>query len=185
MKKILFLLLTISVFSSCLQTRYVTEQYIKTNKQNHIPGDFSEIKLYSIYQGFTKSSPRSYIELTGYKYENEKKLVIATDRYYKARKKYSGDNTVIVDIDFIDLDVEQCKDIVKNFKILQGKLRKSKPKMNETIYQDYTVTDDLYISFSKTKLNKNPIEISLWIKDEKFTIPTDLIIERIEKFIEY
>lgn len=187
MKKLFFLFFVtlIIIFSSCMQTRYVTEKYIKKNIEIHNPGKFSSIKLYSIYKGFTDKSQNSYLELTGYKYEDKKELVIAADKYFKARSKYLGDNTTIVEIVFIELNIEQCKSIVENHKILLNKIKEVKPKRNEVVYQDYSVSDDLFISFRKKKGHGNPTILNLWIQGDKFSINSDLIIDNFEKFLEY
>src|SRR5690606_2072376 len=113
---ILFVVLAAVSFSSCMQTRYLTEKYIKTNIEQHKVNEFSSIRTYTIFKGATVGGS-TYLELTGYKYASKKALVIGTDDYYAARKKFKEDQTMVANIAYIELNAEQCKAILDNYKV--------------------------------------------------------------------
>ncbi len=102
-----------------------------------------------------------------------------------ARKKFQGDNAIIADITYIELTLAQCKSILENYKVLQDKIKKEKPKMNEEIYHDYTVSDDLFISYRKSSGSSSVTYIAFWVKGEKYRVSTIVIMKRLEKFINY
>jgi hypothetical protein len=185
MRKILTITAFLTIMlSSCMQTRYITEKQIKNNIENHKENEFSTIRTYTVFKG-TSYGRGSYLELTGYKYDNKKALIIGADKYYMARKKFQGDNTVIADITYIELTLSQCKSILENYKVLQDKINKEKPKMNEEIYHDYTVSDDLFISYRKSSGSSSVTYIDFWIKGEKYRVSTITIMKKLEKFINY
>jgi len=72
------LLGTVALLTSCENTRYTTEWFIKNKLEQHSVGETSTIRTYSIYQGFSlgNKTSKSYIEFTGCKYNNTKKLVV-------------------------------------------------------------------------------------------------------------
>ncbi|MFY7861790.1 MAG: hypothetical protein ACOVP5_06135 [Chitinophagales bacterium] len=183
-KFLLSLILLPMIFSACMETRYITEKYIKTKIENHNEGEYSTINTYSIYKGTTYNES-AYIELTGYKYANNKALVIGADRYYKARENFNGDQTIIAEITYIELSLEQCKDILTNYKVLLDKLENEKPKRSEEIYHDFTVSKDLFISYRKSSGASILGFIDLWIQGEKYSIATFTLIDKLNKFINY
>lgn len=186
MKRTILLSVILYVFllTGCMNTRYITQRYIKTNIETHEVGKFSTIKTYTIFKGIPYGVGM-YLELTGYKYANKKALVIGADKYYLARKKYNGDKTVIAEITYIELSLDQCKDIMTNYKILLEKMKVEKPKINEEIFQDYTVSKDLFISYRIAQGHTTASYIDLWIKGDKFRISTKLITDKLNKFINY
>ena len=186
MKKIILLhsVLLTFVLTGCMQSRYITEKYIKTKIENHNEGEFSNIKTYTIFKG-NPYGGGAYIELTGYKYANSKALVLGAYKYNIARQQFKGDRTVITDITYIELSMAQCKDIVTNYKILQDKIKTEKPKMSEKIYHDYTVSKDLFISYGKSSGSSTKTYIDFWIQGEKYRLSTRTIIKKLNKFINY
>ncbi len=186
MKSYLLLSFGISMIllSGCLQTRYITERYIKTNIENHKEGNFSSIKTYSIFQGASISGG-SYLELTGYKNGSTKGLVIGADKIYAARQKFKGDQTLLANITFVELSLAQCKSILDKYKLLQEKIKLEKPIINEEIYSDYTVSKDLFISFKISKINRSVTFIDFWIDGEKYHVSTKTIMKKLNKFINY
>ncbi len=186
MKKQLFFSVIILFFilSGCMQSRYITEKYIKTKIEKHIEGEFSSIKTYTIFKGVSYGGG-AYLELTGYKYASKKALILGADKYYLARQKFKDDQTVIADITYIELSLAQCKSIVDNYQILLDKIKEEKPKMNEEIYHDYTVSDNLFISFRKTMGNSSKSYINFWINGEKYIISTNKIMNKLKKFLSY
>lgn len=172
------------LLSSCLQTRYITEREIKNKIESHKENEFSTIRTFTVFKGLSHGGS-SYLELTGYRYNNQKGLIIGADRYYSARKKFQGDNTVIADITYLELTLIQCKAILENYKILQDRIQKEKPKMNEEIYHDYTVSNDLFISYRKRQGSSSSTYIDFWIKGEKYRIVTSKVMKGLEKFMTY
>lgn len=181
---IIFLVVTIS---SCRPSRYITEQHIKNDIERHEVGQQSNIKTYNIFRGNTYTSGR-YLELTGYKLKGNKGLVVGADRSYVTRRisnSNGGSVETVTLIDFIHLDLEECKSIISNYGRLIQKLKSEKPRMNEEIYHDYTVSKDCFISFRKTGASNGSENINIWIKGEKYSVPTTQFINRLKKFIEY
>lgn len=185
MKKTFLLTSVVLIFllTGCMQTRFITEKYIKTNIEIHKEGDFSTIKTYSIFKGISYGGS-GYLELTGYKYATQKALVIGADRYYLAKPIYKGDQTIVAAITYIELNLDQCKSITDNYKILLDKIENEKPRNNEEVYHDFTVSKDLFISFRKTS-SGNPTYIDFWIQGEKFSIATMTIMKKLDKFLNY
>lgn len=177
-------ILLVFLLTGCMQTRYITQQYIKTNIEKHEEGKFSTIKTYTIFKG-TSMGGGTYLELTGYKYNNSKALVIGTDKYYLARQKFKGNQPVLADIMYMELSLAQCKDIITNYKILLDKIKTEKPKKSEEVYHDYTVSNDLFISYRKSSMSKNVNYLDFWIYGEKFRLQTITIIDKLNKFVKY
>jgi hypothetical protein len=168
-----------------MHSRYITEKYIKTKIENHNEGEFSTIKTYMIFKGYSYGGS-AYLELTGYKYANNKALVLGADKYYKARQNYKGDQTIIADITYIELNLSQCKDIITNYKFLEEKIKTEKPRMSEEIYHDYTVSKDLFISYRTSSGSSSTITyLDFWIQGEKYRISSNSIIKKLNKFISY
>ncbi len=178
------LLGVIILLSSCMQTRYITEQYIKTSIENHTIGEFSTIKTYSIFKG-TSFDGGSYLEFTGYKCTNAKALVIGADKYYVSRQKFKDDQTMVAKIAYIELSMAQCAEIINNYSILLNKMKAEKPKLNEEIYHDYTVSKDLFISYNKANVNSSVSFMDFWIYGEKYRISTANVMKQLEKFMKY
>lgn len=183
-KQVLFVALAAFLFTGCMRTRYITERYIKNDIEKHIQSEFSTIRTLSVFKGFTVDRS-AYIELTGYKYKDNKALIIGTDKYYMARKKFAGDQTIVADTKYIELSVAQCQLIIDNYKILQQKVKMEKPGIGEEIYHDFTVANNIYISFKKTPSNSSVLKMNIWINGDKFMISTNTVIKKLEKFLKY
>ena len=168
MRRLSFLLVsTILLLTGCMQTRYITERYIKNEVEKHEPNNFSNLKTYTIFKG-TSYNGSAYLEFTGYKYLGNKGLVIGADRYYLARQKFQGDKTVIAEIEYVQLTIEQCKAILDNQKILADKIKSEKPQLNEEVYHDFTISDDLFISYKKARGSMNVSYMDIWIRGSLF-----------------
>ncbi len=178
-----FLSLTL-LFSGCMRTRYITEKYIKNNIEQHVEGKHSNIRTYSIFRGASYGGG-SYLELTGYKYDSKKGLVIGADKYYQARQKFKGDQTVVAEYTYITLTLPQCKSILDNYKILLDKIKKEKVLTSEEVYHDFTVSEDLFISYRKSKGTSSIQYINLWVKGEKYLLSTGTLMQKLEKFMSY
>lgn len=182
MKKIILFILSTFLLSGCLKSRYLTEQYIKTQIEQHEENQFSSIKTYTIYKGVSNDG-KSYLELTGYKYKNTKGLVIGADKYYNVGSK--NNPSYVANIKYIVLTNQQAQNIVDNFSILNDKIKREKPYKNEEIYHDFTVSDNLFISLKKSGKISPSQYINFWILDEKFSITSYSVLENLKKFMKY
>jgi hypothetical protein len=131
------------------------------------------------------NSGTTRIELTGYKYNGKKGLVIGADRYYTIRYKYSGNVVrVLDDIDYVHVSEEQCNGILAKISELETKIKAEKPVTDETVYWDYMVNDELILSFAKG----NGASLSLthiWIKGEKYSVPKTALVSKLKTFLKY
>ncbi len=171
------------MFSCSMQTRYMTEKFIKTNIEVHKEKGFSSIKTFSIYQ--SNPSYNFYLEFTGYKYKNKKGLVIGADKYYLARQKFIGDKSVFAEVTYIELSLDECKSILENYQMLLNKISAEHPRNNEEIYHDFTVNKDLFISYRKSYSDYYAMDILFWIKGEKYIVSTKTMINKLQKFMDY
>lgn len=179
-------LLAMMLWTGCMQTRYITEQYIKTKIETHTPGTTSSIRTYSIFKSTASSSTSHYLELTGFKYNGTKGLVIGADRYYDQRAKLTGLPLATAEITYIVLDEVQCKALLDSEPLLRAELKKvDRPEASEEIYQDYTIVDDLFISYKRSMSNSNTSHLNVWIDGEKYNISSRTFIRKLKKFIEY
>ncbi|WP_159468309.1 hypothetical protein [Dyadobacter sp. 3J3] len=186
-----YFLICISVYailsiSGCRQARYITERHIKTDIEKHEVGKQSNIRTYSIFKGNTIGMSR-YIELTGYKLNGEKGLIVGADRNYITRVKYKGAVAVseYTNVDFIHLNIDQTKSILSNYSVLVEKIKNEKPQVNEEVYYDFTVSKDCFISFRRTNMGNNTEYIYFWINGEKYQLRTAVLINRLKKFVAY
>jgi hypothetical protein len=185
MKRInLYIIGLLVVISSCTSVRYDTERYIKNNIEIHKTGEYSSIKIISLYNQ-TSMKDGSRLEMTGYKYNNQKGLVISAYSYYKDRKKFKEDNTVLSNTAFILLDTVQCRTILTNYNQLEAKLKTENPGSEEEIFMDFTVSEDLFFSMQKAKGGGVSNDVYLWIKGEKYTIASDALLNNMEDFLKW
>lgn len=180
--RIILLFLTISMVS-CLPTRYITEKYIKTEIENHKPNEFSSIRLYSILK-VNVNNGVDYIELTGYKSEVNKGLVIgaAKNVYFKNPQNDIKSEKQIV---YINLTTDECKAIVENQKKLVERIKTEKVQFNEVVYHDFSVNKDLFISLRKGQGSSTIFLMDFWIKGEKYTVRTYLFMKKLSEFVNY
>jgi hypothetical protein len=127
----------------------------------------------------------SHLEMTGYKYNTQKGLVIAAYQYYKDRKQFKDDNTILSNTFFIKLDTAQCRTILTNYNQLESKIKLEMPNTEEEVYIDFTVSDELFISMRKAKGSMTPNDVYLWIKGEKYTIASDALLNNLEDFLKW
>lgn len=183
MKALILSLCIIIIFTKCSHTRLITEQFIKNEIEKHENKEFSTIRIYSLYK--KKLSDVTFIELAGYKYNGEKKLVITADKLSALKKAFKEDETKLRKIRFVILDEEQCKGILNSYLDLRIRIENEKQRRSEDIYSDYTASKDLFVSFKRMKKNQKMEKMDLWINGEKYTVVTKDIISRLNKFIEY
>ena len=88
-------------------------------------------------------------------------------------------------ITYINLNSIQCKAILSNYKELEKKIGEERPKLNEAVYQDFTVSKDLFISYQAMPAKPKTAFINFWIKGEKYSIPNGLFIRKFQQFMKY
>jgi hypothetical protein len=182
-----FLLAPVLLFcSSCMHTRSITEQYIKTNIEKHTPLTTSSIRTYSIYRSSVSAATTTYLELTGYKFDGTKGLVIGADRYYRSRAKLTGLPVEGMEVTYLQLTVAECQAILEQEPQIKAQLRAAaKPSMSEEVYQYYTVNDRLFMSYRRTTTSSQPINLDLWIDGFKYSVPAKTFTKKLRKLLTY
>jgi hypothetical protein len=183
MKALILSFCILFIFTKCSHTRYVTEQFIKNEIEKHENKEFSSIRIYSIYK--KKLSDVSFIEFSGYKCNNEKKLIITVDKLSALKKSFKEDETKLKKIRFVVLNEEQCKAIINSYQDLFLRIENTKQKRNEDVYSDYTVSKDLFLSIKRMGKNQRIDNTDIWIDGDKYTVVTYEFINKLNKFIEY
>jgi len=184
------------IFSGCRHTRYLTEQYIKTTIEEHPDNEFSRLETYSIFQKHLRNQSGSfkgfaYLEFTGYKQKGKTGMVIGAEKYhFKGRRLFKLISAPLeTNSTYINLDLNQCKALLSNYKELRQKIKTEKPKPYVIIYQDFNASKDFYISYRACHymLLGTPKAwfIDFWIKGEKYHIRTRVFMKKFMKFMEY
>lgn len=175
------------VMAGCKQTNYITEYYIKNMVEKHVPGNQSTIKCYSIYQGTsqTNKNASSYIEFTGVKYQDMKKMIIGTDIRSVSHSMLKSGAVVTSEPTYLILDLSECISIIANYNLLIDAIKPEHPLPSEEIYHDYTASSDLFISFRKSIGHPNANTIDVWVAEKKFTVKTKKFIKKLKRFIDY
>ena len=184
----LIICLTILLIGCGITPRLGTESYIKNNIETHLVNEFSEIQTFTIFQGNSLSGGGGYIELVGYKYNNEEGLVISSDK--RGIQKKSG---VIVPEGITKfynvLSLNDCKMIIEKYEILKQKGKDSleKRKKNNTLYFDYTISEDLFISIEhvNTGMSDYLTILHFWIQGQKYSLNSYQIINDLTSFINW
>lgn len=172
--------------TSCMQTRNITEEYIKNNIEDHKPGSISSIRTYSIYKTQTTTSTTRYLELTGYKYKGQKGLVIGADLYGRSSAPLTGLPVDQVRVTYVVLSEEQCRQILDNEIVIKTELKNApKAVVYEEVYSDYSVTEDVFISYRKTMNRSTPTAIDIWVDGHKYSIPGAAFKKKMRKFLSY
>tara|TARA_B100000795_G_C22577301_1_gene352413 strand:- start:70 stop:657 length:588 start_codon:yes stop_codon:yes gene_type:complete len=191
--KNIFLLtcLTILLIGCSITPRLGTEGYIKRNIEKHLINEFSEIQIFTIGQSVVvgvEGKGGGYMELVGYKYNNKEGLVISSDK--RGIEKKSGVITSKGITKYYNvLSLENCKMIIEKYEILKQKGKDSlkKRKRNNTLYFDYTISEDLFISIEH--VNKGVSEylsiLHFWIDGQKYSVNSDQIIDDLTSFIDW
>jgi len=193
--KNIFLIIGLSILLiGCSMTpRLHTENYIKNNIENHVINEFSEIQTFTFFQGDIpgiNNKGGGYIELVGYKYNNDEGLVISSDKYGITEKIFKEDpGTITVYSNFNIISLEDCKKIIEKYEILKqkGDEVSHKGKNNQTQYFDYTISKDLFISIEI--INKKSYQhyhvLHFWIDENKYSLDVIEIIDNLTSFINW
>jgi hypothetical protein len=170
--------------TNCTPGRYITERYIKTKIESHTEGQFTTIKTKK-FTGVVTVNKNAYIEFTGVKNGNEKLLVIGTDRNYKMRRKFKLAGAVLNDLVYVELTEVQCKTLLENFNKMKEKKQSASSISPENLYNDFTLTPEIFISCRKISPNNNIESIDLWLKGEKYSLEKEDFTYTLQKFIDY
>lgn len=170
----------------CSQTRSLTEEYIKTKVESHEPETHGSIRTYTIFKSMAGTSSPRYIELTGYKYNGVKGMVIGADRYFKLREKTFGLTTVGTEVMYVQLSEAECRTMFEKQPELKSLSQKS-PRviMSEEAYQDYTVNDRVFMSYRKAAGSSSAAKLDIWVDGHKFTMSTMKFVKKMGKFLKY
>jgi hypothetical protein len=175
------------MLTSCLTQAALTdpaETYIKTRVERHDSAEFSTVKIMPL-MSVIATNRSTELQFTGYKYDDNKNLVICLRDYH------GSDNTKVYDsTEIIELNVEEAQAIVDNYKKIEEKLLLEKPVPGEYVYHDYTVNDRVFISYRGTlnpilKRVVSSITIDIWVNSVKYSVPATGLIEKIQGFISY
>jgi hypothetical protein len=180
--KYIFIIGISILFSSCLVPRDITEQYIKNNIEKHEVGKADNSLTYTIFKGFALDHT-SYLEITGFKQGGEKKLVIGVDKYYNLRPKFSGEQAVLAEIYYLELNMAEFDLFYNELIKLKERAASQTAGKNETSYMDFTITPNFFISSSKfNTTSPGMFNVDLWINGDKYVIPTNVLISQLKKF---
>jgi len=197
-------IILLSMLPSCYTKKHnITEHYIKVYKQEHKLKEFSNIRIKQIYSNEDyDNSIDSYIEFAGVKYNNQKFLVVGIAKITAEQDMMENDiasNASEVSdaptsetpvkyqngLSYATLSVEQCMDIVEKIEDLQKRIKSERTELNENVYFDYTVADDLIISVMKNSDNSTSEFISIWIKGQKHSVRTVDLSNALQSFLKY
>lgn len=155
MKRLLIIGLLALAVQACMPTARMssgtTESYIKNYIEQHAEGQFSNIKVLSLYQAVDLN--RAVIEFTGVKYKDAKILIVSARHSFTTQTKTTTQvqKTVETDIVYVPLTYSQAKSIKDNYTTLQTKIKAEQPKAGETVYHDFTASEKLFVSFSRRR----------------------------------
>lgn len=184
--KLLIIIPVVLFATGCIQTRSLTEEFIKTKVEDHVPGTNSTIRTYAIYQSPAGSSTEDYIELTGYKYNGVKGMVVGADRYYRYRAKLTGLPVEGADVSYVLLSETECRTMLEKEPVIWTLLREAPRAFNsEVAYQDYTVNDRVFMSYRKGAGQSSSSYIGIWVDGHKYNMPSQAFTRMMRKFLNY
>lgn len=181
------------LLGSCVvPPRYITERYIKNHIEQHNVGEQSAIKMWWIFDNQVEGD-NTYTEFVGYEYNGERGLVIGADWLSSPRDLFLGDNTIAIDYNIIELDLKECQSILDNYNILLNKSNSTKAEKNEFVYHDYTVNEDLFISFrvkgrgmgTSSSASQYTVIIDFWIRGDKYLVDGKKLVRSLREFMSY
>lgn len=176
----------------------LTEHYIKTKVQEHPVGGYSSLKSYPLYKQNHYS--KGYFELTGVSNAQTKSLVIGVGKYQKTHfiapityeQKMAGvinipsvDSDVLSDTACVELSSVQCKAIMDGFNELKSRMKLQKSKSDVVYTEDFPVTKDFFISYKKSPISSGSRTLDLWVKGEKYAVPTAIFMQKLTNFLAY
>lgn len=175
---ILFIALIVSI-TSCETTRNITTKYIKNEIEKHVPGQVSELStLHLLLYG--DRALNSYLEMCAVKYNGEKLLVIASDRYVSNK----AETNIINYTYFKIMTVKECEDVMIQSRSIWKQSGEKKGKNGEVMYIDYTIQKDLFLSVGK-RGGATSRYYSIWVDKRKHVIEGEKFLRAIRKFLAY
>jgi len=180
MKKYILIALGVLTIQSCMVTSnsYISENYIKTNIQEHIPDKFSKLETNEIYTN-------SNIEFTAFLTEDKEGLLIRGVKYYSTPKIVESERVVYEESNFVILELKDMRKIIAKLQSLKDMATSMKVEdLYELNYVDYTVSNDLFISYQKDVHSFDSLKyIYLWISSLKYTVESDDFLEILKESI--
>lgn len=180
MKKYILFIIGAFTIQSCMVVSNVSEQYIKTRIQEHIPNQYSGIETSEIYHN-------EDFEFTAYKSADKQGMLIRGVKYYKTPKKIESERVIIVESDFVNIDYSELEGLTTAILTLTKTADSMKANnAYESKYIDFTVSDNFFISYQKEAFYLNSKKnIHLWISGLKYTINANDFYSVINQSIEF
>lgn len=184
MKKYILFIIGAFTIQSCMVvsavSSNVSEQYIKTNIQKHIPFEFNAMNLKTIYKNVS-------FEFVAFKTESSKGMLVRANKYYNLPKKVENETIIMQEYDFVVLNIDELTDVLTKLNSLSAKIEVKEiehPNIEE--YVDYTVSDDFFISYRKDQTSYDkPRFIQLWISGLKYKILASEFSENLQDAINF
>ena len=180
----------ITMCTGCLTTAALedpTEHYIKTQVEQHDSGQQSTVRIFPLIN-LTATNCSTELQLTGYKYDGSKNIVICVRPFHMGGK--TGATKVYDSLTFVELNVEEVRAIVTNYQTLEQKILAEKPVPGEYVYHDYTVNDRVFISYRGTlnpvlKQVIQSLTIDMWVNSVKYSLPARDLMDKLQVFLSY
>ena len=86
------------------------------------------------------------------------------------------------EVTYINLDMNQCKMLLSNYKDLKEKILAEQIKPYMMVYHDFNASKDFYISYSLEVGKPKTKYIDFWIRGEKYTLKTKKFIHKFLQF---
>lgn len=164
------------VSCSPLQPRYLTEYYVKNYIENHDDHTFSEVKMVLLYKGSTISGNR-YLEVSAFKYKNEKGLVFGGDIINPDKNR--------IDAHYYSLKEEDVLKMKKGYEASIQNMDTPRVGIGEITYSDYSINKDFYVSIKDSDGKAIGEIVNIWMYQEKYSIQASVFNRILKKFIEY
>lgn len=178
--KIFICLIIVFLASSCMkhtmQPSYVTEAYIKTKLQVHIPNTESRLFINTIYKDYFPT----------YKYGTELGIASTNNDSYFFVSFYESILTNIDQLDIMVLDRNESKQLLDKVNELSNKIMNEKIEENTINYLDYTVNENVYVSFSASdyityqNFGESKFNLHIWFGARKYKLPIKILKTALE-----
>lgn len=168
----------------------VWDYYVKNNVEKHQAGTSTVSKSKVLYRK-NESVNKAQLELVAFKQDSARFLVIGSHKIAKAFYIYDsvyhfdvnnlyshvrgndfirqlGDLTIF----FAHIPAEKCQDFLNNWGDVKNKYMQAKPAPGETMYIDYSLSPEIFLSFPKTAAVQEPKDCILWVGRRKHEIAT-------------
>lgn len=169
----------VALLASCATTSRLTEQVIKTEVEKHQVGFPSTIRTFALYTG-TANDGTSAVEITGFKYDGKKGMVIAAEDRFSRRMRSTGEILPSHKVHYVILDQTHCETFIMWETELAAKIKADQRglQFGEAVYHDYMIAPELFISYRYG----NGATFSMWLDGVKFTVDASALINRMLRF---